>query len=464
MELFAQVEAKFGRYAPAATPRFRFCRIDRFESTLHAVEFADVLAAYLDPPLRFAQPESAPRQSKTVDAEDRKTAARAIYEKIRTKAPELADTLKAFLLTCRHAAILGWRSGVVLSSVLATLLRRRVLNPLRQARPSAPTDIDTAVPATSTLLAAQGDVLVCLGASWINPKYAETIAELKRRHGFRFALLVYDLIPIVRPEFFRKAEQNPFRHWFESIVPLTDYMMTISDYSRAEVLSYTRRYDLPTPPVETLRLGNGFTVGRKREDTPDGDRSNGIPKPFVMFVSTIEIRKNHALLFRIWIRLLEEYAAERIPTLVFVGRPGWLTVDFQQQLENVDHLNGKILQIADLSDSELEAAYRDCLFTVYPSHYEGWGLPVAESILAGKYCLASCKTSIPEIGRDALDYFDPDDFEAAYRRVEELIFDTEKLRHAETTMRARFVPTSWAQSADDLAAKLGRVFGSMSSV
>ena len=107
--------------------------------------------------------------------------------------------------------------------------------------------------------------------------------------------------------------------------------------------------------------------------------------------------------------------AEQVPTLVFAGRVGWLVADLMQQLENAEWFGGKIRLIEGPSDGELATLYQDCLFTLFPSHYEGWGLPVTESLAHGVPCLAADRTSLPEAGGRFARYFDPDNLDDAVR-------------------------------------------------
>jgi glycosyltransferase involved in cell wall biosynthesis len=136
----------------------------------------------------------------------------------------------------------------------------------------------------------------------------------------------------------------------------------------------------------------------------------------VLFVSTIEIRKNHRLLVRVWRRLIARHGTEAVPALIFAGQIGWMVDDLLADLAESGHLGGKIEHRPGLSDEELDEAYRSCLFTVFPSFCEGWGLPIAESLAHGKFCVASNRTSIPEVGGDLIDYFDPSDDDARWRR------------------------------------------------
>ena len=74
-------------------------------------------------------------------------------------------------------------------------------------------------------------------------------------------------------------------------------------------------------------------------------------------------------------------------------RVGWLVEDLMRQIVHADHLDGKLIVVEDPTDAELAALYQGCQFTVFPSLYEGWGLPVTESLAFGKPCLASSATA-----------------------------------------------------------------------
>ena len=94
--------------------------------------------------------------------------------------------------------------------------------------------------------------------------------------------------------------------------------------------------------VVPVPIGTGFSG-----PPPGGERRADLPAPgsYVLFVSTIEPRKNHPVLFRIWRELLTALPRESVPTLVFAGRVGWMSGDFLQQLKNADWLGGAIRHI-----------------------------------------------------------------------------------------------------------------------
>ncbi len=172
-----------------------------------------------------------------------------------------------------------------------------------------------------------------------------------------------------------------------------------------------------------------------------------MPGSYVLTVSTIEARKNHALLFRVWRRLLDEMPAAAVPTLVFAGRVGWLVDDLMRQLRNADYLGGKIVLIEDPRDGELAQLYAGCRFTVFPSFYEGWGLPVTESLGFGRPCIISNASALPEAGGTLARYFDPENGAEATRVIRRAIEDAEGTEAWGTRIAAEFRPVSWDDSA-----------------
>jgi glycosyltransferase involved in cell wall biosynthesis len=171
------------------------------------------------------------------------------------------------------------------------------------------------------------------------------------------------------------------------------------------------------------------------------------PGSYVLFVSTIEARKNHALLFRVWRRLLTEMPPDQVPVLVFAGRVGWMVSDLMQQLENAAWLGGKIRLVSNPTDTELMALYRGCQFTVFPSLFEGWGLPVSESLALGRPCIVSNRTALPEAGGDLARYFDPENLDEACQTIRAVIEDPAGLEAWRNRVAREFQQVPWSDSA-----------------
>jgi glycosyltransferase involved in cell wall biosynthesis len=291
-----------------------------------------------------------------------------------------------------------------------------------------------------------GDTVAVLGLGW-STDYISYIEQAVREKRLRFAVLIYDIGPLRRPEWFPNGAAEYFRTWFDKTLSLADAILTISSATAADMAAYTRDRGMVLRAVPTpIPLGTGFTT---RGAPSPRALSSRLPPPnsYALIVSRIEVRKNHALLFRVWRRLLDDMPATSVPTLVFAGRIGWLVSDLMQQLRNCDFLCGKVIHIESPTDEELAALYAGCLFTLFPSFYEGWGLPVTESHAFGRPSIISNTTSLPEAGGSLARYIDPDNTTEAYRVIRETIEDRTGLWEWRNRVQLEFKPVEWSQSA-----------------
>lgn len=287
-----------------------------------------------------------------------------------------------------------------------------------------------------------GDILVNLGSPWEHQNFSETLASYKARYGLRYALLVHDIIPATNPDFCTAAHVSNFANWLATTAAHTDLFFTPSHYSAERLKAYSDEMGWPQKPVVPLRFGTGFS----NDPGLAAAVQHIIAPPFVLFVSTIERRKNHIVLLRVWKRLIEKYGAARIPTLLFVGRLGWGVTDLEAELDDTAGLGGKVLLLDNVSNVALAGLYRDAAFTVYPSLAEGWGLPVEESLHYGTVCLCSDASSIPEVGGELAEYFDGRDEDSVFTAVERAIFDTEWLTRKREQVRSEFRAVSWSST------------------
>jgi glycosyltransferase involved in cell wall biosynthesis len=297
-----------------------------------------------------------------------------------------------------------------------------------------------------------GDVLVVMGAFWVIENAVERFVGLKRL-GVRLVILIHDIIPITHPEYCEASLTDTFNSFCLHVLQIADLVLTVSDHTGAEVKRYLAGRDVRAPLIKTLR--SAHQSWRSGNATPPPRRVETLaPRSFVLFVSTIEIRKNHLLLFRVWKQLTAKHGASAMPKLVFVGRQGWRVRDLMDQLESTRRLDGAVVILNGMSDAELSRLYRDCLFSAFPSFEEGWGLPVGEGLIHGRPCIASGTSSIPEVGGDYAVYADPDDLKESMSLYERMIFDAPYREGLAERIRSSFTPRTWDDVTADLVALL----------
>ncbi|MCE2919963.1 MAG: glycosyltransferase [Acetobacteraceae bacterium] len=286
------------------------------------------------------------------------------------------------------------------------------------------------------------DVFLILGAFWATGGFAAKYGEMKRQ-GVLVGAYIYDIIPIQHPEFCADELVPAFFMALGDGLSVLDFIFTISEFTAREVQGLLSRNGLPEIPVIAIPLAHSFD----QENDLDGgvvDRNveNITHRPYVLFVSTIEARKNHALLVAIWRRMLKDGLEP--PDLVFVGRKGWRVNDLFEALHGSKFLGGKVHILHDVSDVDLRRLYEKCRFTVFPSFVEGWGLPVGESLVYGRPCVASNTSSIPEVGGDFVDYIDPANSSQAESIIRKLCFDHSYLDQRAKNIKDNFKPRDWS--------------------
>ncbi|ABD08532.1 Glycosyl transferase, group 1 [Rhodopseudomonas palustris HaA2] len=292
--------------------------------------------------------------------------------------------------------------------------------------------------------AAGHEVLLLAGENWSRVDYA-AVARMRRARGTRIAAVCQDFIPVVAPQFFADGEfVTQFEAYAQFLIRECDMVISISDSTSADVRAYAQRHGGLRGAIEVVHLGADLaTPATARRPAALGD---GQAQRFVLSVSTIQSRKNFDLLYHLWRRLTEQ-GTPRLPTLVIVGQPGFGSADLLWQIAHDPVTASSILHLPRAGDEELAWLYRNCAFTLYPSFYEGWGLPVSESLAFGKYCLASNTSSLPEAGAGLAGHLDPLDFAAWRDAVLDLIHSPEQLAGYEAAIRSNYRPVTWAQSA-----------------
>lgn len=273
------------------------------------------------------------------------------------------------------------------------------------------------------------DTYVSVGLDWDSNSYSH-LYGLKHRIGFKVILTCYDLIPVMFPQYIGSEEAFYGGH-FVDLVHTADVVACISETSKRDLLAFTQREGLPTPPAKVILLGADFSlsVAVPNDDAPMVDGA------FVLMVGTIEPRKNHRLAFALWERLAQKRGTAT-PKLIVVGRQGWRVDDLMLHLALNPALRDVIEIKHDVSDGELTWLYENCRFTILPSLYEGWGLPVVESTAHGKVCVASTAPAVVEAGLGAAIHIDTFDQPAWLAMIEELLDDPASLAAHERRVEA----------------------------
>jgi alpha-1,2-rhamnosyltransferase len=251
-----------------------------------------------------------------------------------------------------------------------------------------------------------GDQLVLLDSSWHANFFP--LAEQLKREGVGIISVIYDLIPLTHPQFCDAGLVKVFNDWFDWIARTADGYVAISttirDQVREEMLCRIGTQQVGQRWFDYFYLGSELDLSEADAKVDRGllDMFQTTDPVFLM-VSTIEPRKNHAYLLEAFELA---WATGSKARLCIVGKIGWKCDALIERIRQHPELNRRLFMYNSLSDKSLEHAYSHATALVFPSHVEGFGLPLVEAMQRKLPAMASDIPVFREIGGDYMAYFD----------------------------------------------------------
>jgi len=181
-----------------------------------------------------------------------------------------------------------------------------------------------------------------------------------------------------------------------------------------------------------------------RNQTLETTRRLGIDDDFLLFVGTIEPRKNLLTLIRAFEDVLNQ--TDLRPQLVIAGQEGWLTDELFDYVKGRD-FGDRLRWTGYVSDEDLCALYSSCRAFVYPSIYEGFGLPPLEAMACGAAVISSSIPSVTEVLGAAAHLVSPADTQALSQSIIELWGNSDERRRLSEAGLARAAEFSWERTA-----------------
>lgn len=294
--------------------------------------------------------------------------------------------------------------------------------------------------------------LVLLGATWASGEII-AMADRHRRQGGSVVQMVHDLIPYLRPDYCHAKFAKTFSAWLYQAASYSTKFICVSEYTANELRDFLAEKQPAMPDIQVVPLAHEFPgLPRNSRDINDVSLVAGIDRSFVLFVGTIEPRKNCMALLRTWCEL-QQQLADSTPILVIAGKQGWSGDEVRNHLSTDPKLRAVVRLVDSPSDVQIAWLYANCLFTIFPSMYEGWGLPVGEAAWFGKFTLASSRSSVPEVLGNLVDYVDPEDQTELLEKTLFLIQNPDYLRRKMQLIRNAPL-RSWKDTTAQLVAVL----------
>ncbi|WP_058833866.1 glycosyltransferase family 4 protein [Luteimonas abyssi] len=263
-------------------------------------------------------------------------------------------------------------------------------------------DLPYDIPDDDVVVPRPGDVFLGLDLSaHIVPRYRERF-EWMRRLGIPIHFVVYDLLPLQRPEAFDPRVVDLFRAWYAAVADLADGVLCISRAVADEFVTWLDEYaPRRATPIDVgyFHLGADILSG----DAP----AEAGPAPFdgrdyALMVSTLEPRKGYVQALDAFELL---WADGEDLALVIVGKQGWLMAGFVERLNTHPELGRRLHWFAGIDDAALVNLYRHASFLLSASEGEGFGLPLIEASQYGVPVVCRDLPVFKEIAGDAAFYF-----------------------------------------------------------
>jgi glycosyltransferase involved in cell wall biosynthesis len=259
----------------------------------------------------------------------------------------------------------------------------------------------------STISKEDASSLVCV---WPNIK--SLIGRYKRE-----AVIIHDLSTLLTPEFHHPDTIAHHSHRVASDCESSEHIFCVSEATRRDVMHYL---GISGEKLSVIPLGVEFNLGDLHAEV--SLRRRVIAEKYVVVLGTLEPRKNGGIIFEM---LGRDPALAGELRFVFVGRDGWLN----ERSRLVDDLkrfgidDDRVLFTGFVDDQIKMRLLLNCQFAIFPSRFEGFGLPVLECAALGKVVVASNSSSIPEVAPSRSVFFDPTDVESlrvAVRKAQRL--------------------------------------------
>ncbi len=252
-----------------------------------------------------------------------------------------------------------------------------------------------------------------------------------------------DLQPEYYPDFFSKDLLEWSRRRYPASCRETTKVITFSEFSRATIID---RYSIPPEKVHAIPIavGDEFLVPRKHSDLEAVKAKYALPPEYAFYPANTWPHKNHTTLLEA-LHLLRTKYGKRLPC-VFTGVERGGHEAFLNAAEEYD-LTGEVRLLGYVEKHDMPSLYRCASFLVFPSLFEGFGLPLLEAMASDCPVLCSRVASIPEVAGDAVFFFDPHDPEEIADAMHRILTDEGLRRTLMEAGRDRCRQFSWERTA-----------------
>ncbi len=250
---------------------------------------------------------------------------------------------------------------------------------------------------------------------------------------------IHDLAYHFFPTDFLPKDRYTLTNWTASAVQKAKKVIAVSNATKKDIVAL-----FPDAAAKTSVVYNGF-VTNEYNKTAILKRLGLESSPYALFVGTLQPRKNIEILLEAVALHLQKHSSPL--RLVIAGKKGWM---YEQLFERVTemHLENHVTFTGYVSDADLDTLYRGASIFINPSLYEGFGIPVLEAMSRGCPVLSARAGSLPEVGGNAAEYFDPHNAQDLLHKIDLVLGDRSLQNKMIAAGRAHIDRFSWDTAAE----------------
>jgi glycosyltransferase involved in cell wall biosynthesis len=256
---------------------------------------------------------------------------------------------------------------------------------------------------------------------------------------------IHDLSFEHLPQTFKRRSRMQLRMTVRRSARLASQVISLSNHGRADIID-TYKINPDKVTVIPLAAPAHFAPVTNNDELQRVRQSHGIDGPYILSVGSIQPRKNLSRLLRAYSLLRRNDPEVKLPKLVVAGKYAWL---FEETIRAIAELglNDSVIMTGYVPAADLPALYSGALCFVYPSYFEGFGLPPLEAMKCGTPVIVGNRTSIPEVVGDAAILFDPFDVPDIASAIMKVIGDNDLRATLRTRGLERAKLFDWQQTA-----------------
>jgi len=261
--------------------------------------------------------------------------------------------------------------------------------------------------------------------------------EWVAKTNVRPIFMIHDLIPITHPEYCRPGGAEKHEKRVDAMLRSGAGIIGNSQATLDVMADYASQHGLPLPPMLNAWLG---ATPLPASDT----KPLGVTEPFFVTLGTIEGRKNHLMLLKLWQTLIAKHGSST-PRLVVIGQRGWENEAAFALLDSHEALRDYVIELSRCTDAELAHYLRDARALLFPSFAEGYGMPLVEALGVRTPVIVSNLAVFRELAGDIPEYLAPDDIIGWQSVVERYSRPDSSERAAQLSRMTGYAMPTWDQ-------------------